>query len=313
MLSEDVRDELAAVAPERRCDRLAEVSGLFHTAGSVHLRGGGELAFHLDLATSPAARRAFRVLRELGVEPEVRTYRQRAFAQRSRYQVHLAGTEDTLAVLREAGVLSAAGRPRSHPPLRLTGRRCCRGAYLRGALLGAGSVTGPRSAHLEVRFQSVEAAAHLARVTAPEDVALRVRERPRHAVAYAKGLEAIVDALALAGAGEAALRLDEDGVVAAARAEANRAANADHANLVRTSRAAHAQLRAIRALAAADALDRLPPRVREVAELRRRHPTLPLSELAARCRPPATKAAVQRALATVVRLAEGTERPPAGG
>jgi len=40
-LSEDLRDELAAIAPESDCDRLAELSGLFHVAGSVHLRGRG--------------------------------------------------------------------------------------------------------------------------------------------------------------------------------------------------------------------------------------------------------------------------------
>ncbi len=31
-LSDDLRDELAAIAPESDCDRLAELSGLFHVA-----------------------------------------------------------------------------------------------------------------------------------------------------------------------------------------------------------------------------------------------------------------------------------------
>ena len=48
-LSEDLRNELAAIAPASDCDRLAELSGLFHVAGSVHLRGRGEVALHLDL------------------------------------------------------------------------------------------------------------------------------------------------------------------------------------------------------------------------------------------------------------------------
>ena len=38
-LSEDLRHELAAITPRSECDRLAELSGLFHSAGSVHLRG----------------------------------------------------------------------------------------------------------------------------------------------------------------------------------------------------------------------------------------------------------------------------------
>ena len=38
-LSDDLRNELAGIAPRQQCDRLAELSGLFHAAGTVHLRG----------------------------------------------------------------------------------------------------------------------------------------------------------------------------------------------------------------------------------------------------------------------------------
>ena len=50
-LSDDLRSELAAIAPKRGCCRLAEISALFHSDGSVHLRGRGKVSLHLDLAT----------------------------------------------------------------------------------------------------------------------------------------------------------------------------------------------------------------------------------------------------------------------
>ena len=145
--SQDVRDELARVAPERRCDRLAELSALAHTAGSLHLRGHGEIALHLDLGSSAVARRAFTLLRELGVDSEIRTYRQRAFGRATRYQLHVAGSDAARSILSEAGVISLAGAPLERPPKRVVGRECCRAAYIRGALLGAGSVSGPGSPH----------------------------------------------------------------------------------------------------------------------------------------------------------------------
>src|SRR5205814_7323857 len=104
-LSEDLRNELAAIAPEADCDRLAELSGLFHVAGSVHLRGRGEVALHLDLASSAVARRAFALLRAFGVESEIRTYRQHAFDRPTRYQLHVQGTQDAYQTLNRAGVL----------------------------------------------------------------------------------------------------------------------------------------------------------------------------------------------------------------
>lgn len=302
--SDEIRHELAAIAPARRCDRLAELSALFHTAGTLHLRGCGRVALHLDLSSSAVARRAFLLLRELGVASEIRTYRQRAFAHATRYQLHVDGSEATLPVLSEAGIVSAGGAPRLRPPKRVVGRECCRAAYVRGALLGAGSVSGPRSPHLEIRCASLEAAELLVRVAALDDVTVRARDRGRHALVYAKRTDAIAELLALAGASDAALAVDEQGVVGAARAHANRLANADQANLVRASRAAGVQLRAVRQLAENGTLETLPVTLREIADLRLRHPSLSLRELAAKCRPPTTKASVHRRLARLVRLAQ---------
>ena len=295
-LSDDLRSELAAIAPKRGCCRLAEISALFHSAGTIHLRGRGEIALHLDLATSGIARRAFSLLRELGIHSEIRTYSRRAFDRATRYQLHVTGDEAALAMFVEAGVLDARHAPLERPPKRVVGRACCRGAYLRGALLGGGSLSGPRDLHLELRTTSLEGAEFLRTVAAADDVTVGVLDRGRHAVAYAKGFDAIEAVLSAAGAGDTVLAFEERSIVAAARGEANRLANADHANLVRTSRAAQQQLEAVRALQATGALERLPDRLYEVARLRLRHPTLPLRELAAKCDPPSTKASVHRRL-----------------
>jgi len=99
------------------------------------------------------------------------------------------------------------------------------------------------------------------------------------------------------------LAFEERAVVAATRSRANRLANADHANLVRATRAAHRDVQAVRRLAAAGRLETLPPRLREAADLRLRHPALSLRELASKCRPPVTKAAFHRRLAKLAELA----------
>jgi hypothetical protein len=140
----------------------------------------------------------------------------------------------------------------------------------------------------------------LAAVAAEEGLVLGVTDRGRHASAYAKGAETIAGVLAATGASDAVLAFEERAVLGATRASANRLANADHANLVRTSRAAHAQVQALRRLD----LDALPVQLREIAELRLRHPSLSLRELARRCRPPTSKAAAHRRLRKLVRLAE---------
>jgi len=199
-LSDELRDELAQIAPERRCCRLAELSALFHSSGAWHLRDGS-IAVHLDLISSAIARRAFALLRDLGVRSEIRTYPRRSFEQATRYQLHVTVDAKAHAVLREAGVLSSSGAPLEVPPKRVVGRSCCRSAYLRGALLGAGSLSGPRNPHLEIRTGTLEGARFVQDVARRADASLATAERRGHALAYAKGHDAIGAVLAVAGAG----------------------------------------------------------------------------------------------------------------
>lgn len=302
-LSEDLRNELAAIEPKRECDVLAELSGLAHTAGTIHLLGRRRVAVHFDLASSAVARRGFSLLRRFGIESEIRTYQRRAFDRATRYQLHVPGADRALQVLHEAGILTTQLAPFERPPGRVVGRACCRGAYLRGALLGSGSLSGRRSLHLESRFATETGARFLADLVTRDDVELAVVDRGRHAAAYAKGAETIAGALALAGASDLALVFEERAVVADTKSRANRLANADHANLVRTSRAAHVQLRAVRALGKDGRLAALPAPLQEVAALRLRHPSLSLRELALECSRPTSKAAVHRRLRKLVELA----------
>lgn len=306
--SEDVREELARIAPTRECDRRAELSALFHSAGVLHLRGRGDWALHLDLGSGAAARRALVLLRESGIDSEIRTYKRRAFDRATRYQLHVAGDAHAQRVLAEAGVVDRRHGPLERPPRRVVGRSCCRRAYLRGAFLGGGSLSLGRSPHVELRTATQAAASCLERIAREEGAELATAERSGHALAYAKSLESIESVLAAMGASETVLALEERAVVAQTRARANRLANADHANLVRTSRSARAQLEAVGRLRAAGVLEALPLELREIAELRSRHPSGSLRELAARTDPPITKAAVHRRLRRLEELAEDRRR-----
>ena len=304
-LSDDLRGELAAIAPARECDRLAELSALFHTAGTLRIHGRGHVSAVLDLAGSGVARRAFTLLRSFDVSPDIRTYRRRAFDRGIRYQLQVEGDARGLQVLHEAGVVTTGLSPLSTPPRRVFARSCCRRAYLRGALLGGGSLSGPRAPHLEIRAAEREGADLLAAVAEAEGLQLAVVERERHAAAYAKGASAIAGIVLAAGASGLVLALEEQAVMGSTKSRANRLANADHANLVRTSRAAQAQLRAIRRLSRSGGLDRLSPELLELAELRLDNPSLSVRELGLKARPPLTKATAYRRLRKLARLADG--------
>jgi DNA-binding protein WhiA len=141
---------------------------------------------------------------------------------------------------------------------------------------------------------------------------MRVADRESHSIAYAKSWEAIEGFLAVAGAADTVLALEERALVAELRAAANRLANADHANLVRQSRSSHAQLAAVRLLEDEGVLERLADTLQSAAALRRRYPSLSSRELAARSDPSVTKAAMAGRLARLVALASAVDDDRAG-
>ena len=216
-------------APTRRCDRLAELSALFHAAGSLHLRGKGEWAIHLDARSGAAARRAFAAPTRRGAplrDPDVPAAR--AFDQGDlQYQLHLHGDDRALDVLVAAGILDGRHAPLERPPRRVVARACCRSAYVRGAFLGGGTLSIRRSAHVELRTATPRRRLVLQEVAAEAGIGLDLVERSSHHAAYAKAWDEVESVLALTGAAEAVLALEERVVLAATREQANRLANAD--------------------------------------------------------------------------------------
>ncbi len=229
---EGVRRELTERPPRRRCCCSALLCGIFRHAGTLEISGDG-VAVRAELGDAATARLAFRLVRELGGDGQLASFREPRFDRGTRVLVRLHG-DRSLQLLHEVGVLSTALAPLAEPPGRLLRRRCCRAAYLRGAFVAAGSVSAPRApGHLEIRAPEPEGAQLVRRVANADGVALQVSARRGHAVAYAKSKQTIRELLAHMGAHDAVLSLDEAEVISRTRERANRATNCDEANLAR--------------------------------------------------------------------------------
>jgi cell division protein WhiA len=293
---EEVRSRLVERPPSKACCRVAFLSGLVRSGGSLQVRAGGELAVQLERVDAGAARLVFAMLRAVGADSEIVSYREPRFGRRNLVALRLHG-QRSLQLLHELGVLSSELRPLPSPPRRVIARRCCRGTYLRGALVAAGSVSAPREpGHLELRADDTDAAALLAAVAWEDGLELRVANRRGHAVAYTKSKRTIRDLLVHVGAHDGALSYEEAAIISATREQANRLTNCDEANLARQGVAARAQRDAIRQID----LDGLAAPLRQVAELRLRHPDLSLADLGRRARPPLPKSTVARRMRQLV-------------
>lgn len=279
------REELAHVEERQSCCRLATIAGLLHTAGTFLIRGGTseEERYEVRLAstTQAAAKLVYTHFKSFGAEGDLLVHREPRFRHRLVYEVHLKGSPPMLQALNEMGALTDSFQLHPGIPRRLLKKKCCRHAFLRGCLIGAGSANAPmKEAHLELVISQPVFAADLVRLLTEMDFHPGVMARRGSQVVYLKGRDEVAGLLALAGAHESALMVEEQAVVKEVRSRANRLANCDAANLRRTSAAAACQLEAIALLERSGQLQRMPRALREAAELRVRYPYMTLSELA---------------------------------
>jgi len=280
LLAGEVRGELARIRPARGCDRRAELIGLLHGSHDGPFRT-------LDHAV---ARTAVHLAGSLGmaVEPPraVSSVRARAGGRH-----HLSVAIDR----GEFGTWSWDDAP-----------HCDRRAFLRGVLLGSGSISFSASGpHIEFVLETEVAAAELHRVLATVEVrSLRTSRRGRHVV-YLKGQEEIAVLFRLVGANRGVLELETHRVGRDVRAGLNRLLNAEEANLARTVRAADRQLSAITRLEGHGRLAVLTPSLRETAALRRLMPDADLDTLAGASG--ISRSAVNHRLRRLVELASDEE------
>lgn len=187
---------------------------------------------------------------------------------------------------------------------------CDRRSFLRGALLGCGSISFSASGpHVEFVVGDARAATTLRALLSALDVrALRSRRRGRHVV-YLKGQEEIAALFRLVGANRGLLELETERVGRDVQARLNRLLNAEEANLDRTVRAADRQLLAIARLEAQGTLARLPIALRETAAARRRMPDADLDTLATAMG--LSRSAVNHRLRRLVELGSSEEKADA--
>jgi DNA-binding transcriptional regulator WhiA len=196
-------------------------------------------------------------------------------------------------------------------PAPMPAARCDRRMELRGAFLACGSLAQPAHGyHLEFIPPTPALTARLCGLLRAEGHAPRRGARKGRDVIYFKDADAIVGVLTAIGAYGAVLHLEDVRALKETKNRIHRLVNTEAANVVRAAGAAAVQREAIATLAGRGALRELSPALREIAELRLRHPSETLAELGARCRPPVGKSAANGRLASLLRLANGSARDP---
>ncbi|MBV8067715.1 MAG: DNA-binding protein WhiA [Candidatus Eremiobacteraeota bacterium] len=183
--------------------------------------------------------------------------------------------------------------------------KCDRLIEIRAAFLACGSLAaGGRGYHLEFVLRADEVAQRLKWMLRSAGLPPKSVRRTKRFVLYYKEFDTIVELLTRIGAFAAVLALEDVRALRETKNRIHRLVNTEAANLERSAQAAAAQRHTIEYVRSALGLTRLSPALREVAELRIKHPDESLTELGRRCNPPIGKPTVSSRLGALKALAD---------
>lgn len=297
------KKELTLVEADACCEK-AELSALIRMNGSVQLSNRKVV---LDISTENAAiaRRIYSLIKktyqlhtELLVRKKMRLKKNNVYIVRIPNKV-----EDVLSDLHivSEGFMFTTGIDKH-----IIKNNCCKRAYLRGAFLAGGSVNNPEgsSYHLEIASMYEEHCQALVQLANRFGLNARCIERKKGFIFYIKEGEKIIELLNIIGAHQALFKFEDVRIMRDMRNSVNRIVNCETANLNKTIGASVRQIDNIKLLEKEMGLESLPDKLREVAEIRLKHPDMNLKEVGELLKGKVSKSGVNHRLRKIDELAE---------
>ena len=305
--SNDIKNELLRLELSDDSERVSLLAGLVRMDGTILIAAHREISLQLVSENAAVARLAFSWLKDLfHVEATVTIQRRNRLKKNVLYVVNVPSQTRMQALLSTLGMVDREGLPfQPEIAAELTSSDTLRRAYLRGVFLGSGSMTDPqRSYHLEIVTRSEEYAQNLITLIENYNIYPRMSYRKESIIVYLKESEQISDFLALIGAYDAVMQLENTRIQKNMRNQVNRLVNCEAANMNKSINAAQRQIQSIRIVAEKMGLERLPDSLRQAAEARLNHPEESLKDLGQLLDPPVGKSGMNHRMRRLEKLAD---------
>ncbi len=305
------KNEISRIPIENNISALAELSALIHMGGSIFFSGKSNIGFKITTENPAIARRVFSLLKiKFGTQTELSVRKNSQLKKNNIYSIVVSSTLGAEDILLRTGIIRENQRDNSKEisyriPKRLIEKENWKRAYLRGAFLGSGSISDPeKTYHLEFVTFSQEYSRDLCELINSFDLSAKIVQRKNNFVVYLKEGEQIVTILNIIQAHNALFELENIRIFKDMRNNVNRIVNCETANLSKTVNAALRQIENIKYIKENIGLSKLPPNLREVAELRLNYQDASLKEMGKMLIPPIGKSGINHRLRKIDKIAE---------
>ncbi|PAB58143.1 DNA-binding protein WhiA [Anaeromicrobium sediminis] len=303
------KNELSREMPENKCCQLAELSALIRMSGTIQLAGFQKVNIKIVTENAAIARKIFTLIKKcFGIHTELRVRKNKLLKKNNHYVIIISSEAGANEILTDVGILRCKENTFSLDysiPQNLIEKNCCRRSYVRGAFLGAGSVSDPeKTYHLEFVNNSEKHSEDLKELLWQYDLSAKTVIRKNSHIVYVKEGDCIVDLLNIMGAHAALLKLENIRIVKEMRNNVNRIVNCETANLNKIVNASIRQINNIEYIQKTEGFKILPDNLREIAEVRLNYREASLKELGQMLDPPVGKSGVNHRLRKIEKIAD---------
>lgn len=272
------KDEIVKLRLRGRTEKLSVLCAMTHTAGAMTL-GRGIGVQYVSENHNVAKLIASLASSLYDVQASIAVREQEGLKARNTL-VQLSG-EGCRALLADAGCLPGdAPLQMGHIPEVYTQDEKVMRCFLRGAFLGAGSITNPRKGyHMEIVCRHDVFAAELCALLNQYGLNARIAARKTSYLAYIKEGDKVADFLRILGASNSTMEFEHARIVRNLSNNLNRQRNFEDANMQKTARSCAQQLIDIAYIRDHAGLESLPNRLYVLAEARLNAPEASLAEL----------------------------------
>lgn len=274
------KNELARTVAENDCCAIAELSAFAHMTGRIELKGKGNFEFYMNTEHAPTARCMLLLIKtRLKIHAKLVT-KENKLKKKHIYTILVDEYDESRKLLKMLKFLDEEGSMHFEVSEELTKNECCKISFLRGSFLGSGSISDPEKGyHLEFVANTQVFAEGLLNILREYEIKARQIKRKETFVVYIKEGDSIIKLLTLIGAYSSILKLENIRISKDMKNDINRAANCEAANYSKTVDASIKQIQAIIKLKDSGELEKLPPQLLNVAEVRINNKFASLSEL----------------------------------
>lgn len=304
--SSELKEELSKISTKNKeCCKLSELAGYLITNCNIS-RDNDEFVLKMTTESTSAIRRVYNAFRVLYDVTPVTNIDQKLEGKDTLLELVVSDKMDLQKIFSNSWInIDVSLQIVIDDKNQIKQNECCMRSFIRGVFMGGGSITDPNSSnHLEVVLNNGQNANFINSVLTELGISAKIMKRKNMFVIYIKDAETISNFLIMIGSNKSTIEYEQARALKDYRNYRNRKDNCETANWDKTAKAASMQQKDILDIKEAKMFEKLPIKLRQVANLRMKYPMADLVEIGNMLEPKLSKAGVSHRFKKINEIAE---------